>query len=374
MEKGKKERITIKKILGFLGLLSVVVLCVGLLYFLYQKSQPKKVEYQIVAVQKGNLEKTTVATGKVSPRDEILIKPQISGIITRVLKEAGDHINIGDIIATIQVVPESSSLNSAESQLKVARISLDQITSEHERQNELFKKGVIAKEEMEKSKAQYDKALEDLDNAKESLEIIKTGVSKNTAKYSNTQVKSTINGTLLDVPIKVGNSVIQTNNFNEGTTIASVANMNDLIFEGKVDETEVGRIRAGMPISLSIGAIENKKFEAILEYISPKGVEENGAILFEIKAAAHITDSIDIRAGYSANAQIILDKSVDVLNVPEGCVSFSNDSAFVYIVKEESPEQVFEKRYVTIGLSDGINIEIKSGLDKDQKIRGGVIN
>lgn len=370
MEQGRKKKSVVKKVFSIIGLTLLGVIFVGFFYFLWQKSQPKETVYDIVEVQEGDLESSTVATGKVSPRDEVLIKPQISGIVTEVLKEAGDFVKAGEVIAKIQVVPESSQLSAGESQLSVAKINLAQAKNEYERQKQLFAKGVIAREEMEQSETTYKKAVEDTENAKNNLDIIKTGVSKVTAKFSNTQVRSTIDGMILDVPIKVGNSVIQANTFNDGTTIATVANMNDMIFIGKVDETEVGRIRVGMPIKLSIGAVDGKKFDAQLEYVAPKGVEENGAILFEIKAAAQIKDTVDIRAGYSANAQIIFAKANKVLTIPESCVSFSNDSAFVYTLKEEQPKQVFDKKYVTLGLSNGINIEVKSGLKKGDKIRG----
>lgn len=363
-----------KKVFKIIMLVLLGVIVVGTFVWIAIKSQPKKVTYEIVTVGKGNIETTSVATGKVSPRDEILIKPQISGIVSEVLKEAGDYVNEGDILATVKVVPEMSSLSSAESRVRTAQISLKQITSEFERQKQLFNNGVIARDEMEKSEAEYKKALEDLDNAKESLEIVKTGVSKSTAKYSNTQIRSTITGMVLDVPIKVGNSVIQANTFNDGTTIATVADMNDMIFIGNIDETEVGRIRNNMPIKLSIGAIENQKFDAMLEYIAPKGVETNGAILFEIKAAARIPDTILVRAGYSANAEIVLEKVENVLSIPESTISFSNDSAFVYVLtKEESKDQEFDKKYIKVGLSDGINVEVKSGLKEGERVRGNVV-
>ncbi|MEN9919562.1 MAG: hypothetical protein RL662_1998 [Bacteroidota bacterium] len=373
MKQGAKKKTSVKNIVGFLFLILGLAVMIWLFVFLYQKSQPKEILYELEDVQQGDLESTTVATGKVAPRDEVLIKPQISGIVVEVLKEAGDIVKAGDIIAVIQVIPESQTLSSAESQLNMANISLKLATSEYERQMSLFDKGVIAKEEMDKFETTYKKALEEVDNAKDKLDIVKTGVSK-TAKFSNTQIRSTINGMLLDVPIKVGNSVIQTNNFNEGTTIATVADMSDMIFIGKVDETEVGRIQVGMPIKLSIGAIENKKFDAVLEYVAPKGVEDKGAILFEIKAAAHITDTLDIRAGYSANAQIILDKAKDVINISESTVSFSSDSAFVYIVKETEPKMIFDKKHIILGLSDGIRVQVKSGLEKGQKIRGSEVD
>lgn len=359
--------------IGCLGLF--VIFVIGIFVFLFIKSRPKVITYEIITVGKGNIENTSVATGKVSPRDEILIKPQISGIVDKILKETGDYVQKDEVIATVKVVPELSSLNSAESRVRIAQISLNQVKAEHDRQKQLFDRGVIAREEMEKSDADYRKAKEELDNANESLDIVKKGISKSTAKYSNTQIRSTITGMILDVPVKEGNSVIQANNFNDGTTIATVANMNDMIFIGKIDETEVGRIHIGMPIKLSIGAIEDKKFDAQLEYIAPKGTEENGAILFEIKAAARIPDSVLVRAGYSANAEIVLAKSDSVVVVPESSVSFSNDSAFVYTVKDENAKpQVFDKKFVKVGLSNGINIEIKEGLAVGDKIRGNEVS
>ncbi len=347
---------------------------IGSFVWLWKKNQPKKVSYETITVSKGNVENTSVATGKVSPRDEILIKPQISGIISEVKKEAGDYVHEGDIIATVKVVPELTSLSSGESRVRVSEISLKQIQAEYERQKQLYERGVIAREEMEKSEADYKKAVEELNNSRENLEIVKTGISKSTAKYSNTQIRSTITGMILDVPIKTDNSVIQANTFNDGTTIATVANMNDMIFIGKIDETEVGRIHTGMPIKLTIGAIEKQKFDATLEYIAPKGVEENGAILFEIKAAARIPDSVLVRAGYSANAEIVLAKADNILVIPESTISFSNDSAFIYMIKDEKADPIiYDKKYITIGLSDGVNVEVKTGLKEGDKIRGNEI-
>ncbi len=364
-----------KKVLKIILLVFIGLIVFGTFYFLWKKSQPKKIVYEIVTVEESNVENTSVATGKVSPRDEILIKPQISGIISEVLKEAGDFVKAGDIIATVKVIPEMAQLNSAESRVNVAQINLTQLKAEHDRQKKLFEKGVIAKEEMDKSEADYKKAVEELENSRDNLDIVKNGISKKTAQYSNTQIRSTITGMILDVPVKVGNSVIQANTFNDGTTIASVANMNDMIFIGKIDETEVGRVHTGMPIKLSVGAIENKKFDATLEYIAPKGVEENGAILFEIKAAARIPDTVVVRAGYSANAEIVLAKAEKVLTIPESTISFSNDSSYVYILTDSTDhKQVFDKKHIKIGLSDGIKVEVKSGLTKGQKIRGNEVS
>lgn len=363
-----------KKVLKIALFVILGLIVVGTFFFLWQKSQPKEKIYEIATVEEGNVENTSVATGKVSPRDEILIKPQISGIISEVLKEAGDYVKQGDIIATVKVIPEVAQLNSAESRVNVAQINLTQIKAEYDRQKDLFGKKVIAKEEMDKSEADYKKAIEELENSKDNLDIVKTGISKKTAQYSNTQIRSTITGMILDVPIKAGNSVIQANTFNDGTTIATVADMNDMIFIGKIDETEVGRVHVGMPIKLSVGAIEGQKFDATLEYISPKGVEENGAILFEIKAAARIPDTVVIRAGYSSNAEIVLSKVEKVLTIPESTITFSNDSSFVFLLKDSvDHKQNFDKKYIKIGLSDGIKVEVKDGLKKGDKIRGNEI-
>lgn len=363
-----------KKILKIVLLVIVILIVLGTFVFLWKKSQPKDVTYEVLSAEIGNIQNTSVSTGKVSPRDEVLIKPQVSGIISELKKEPGDYVKEGEVIAVIKVIPDIASLNSAESRVNVAKINLDQIKNEYDRQKLLFEKGVIAKEEMDKSEADYKKAVEELDNSRDNLEIVKTGVSKKTAQYSNTQIRSTISGMILDVPVKIGNSVIQSNTFNDGTTIASVADMSDMIFIGNIDETEVGRIHAGMPIKLSIGAIENKKFDATLEYIAPKGTEENGAILFEIKAAATIPDSVLVRAGYSANAEIVLDQRTKVLTIPESAVTFLNDSAYVYVLKDSlNQKQTFDKRNIRIGLSDGIKVEVKSGLKEGEKIRGNEV-
>ena len=353
----------------FIGL---VVL--GTFLFLWQKSRPKEIQYEVIAPEKGSIENKTVATGKVEPRDEILIKPQISGIVSEVLKEAGEMIKAGDVIAKVKVIPEMGQLNSAESRLKVADINLTQAKLEFERQTKLYQNKVIAKGEFEASEAAHKKAVEERENAQDALDIVKEGISKKFAQLSNTQIRSTITGMILDVPIKAGNSVIQANTFNDGTTIAAVADMSDMIFKGKLDETEVGKVKEGMPITLTIGALNSKKFTAILEYVSPKGLEENGAILFELKAAAKIPDSVYVRAGYSANAEIVLERADSVITVPESSVEFSNDSAFIYVVKTEVPKQTFDRKHVQVGLSDGIKMEIKEGIDLTDKIRGAILD
>ena len=356
-------------------LLSIVGLAVvGTFVFLWKKAQPEVIEYEIVTPERGTVETKTVATGNVEPRYEILIKPQISGIISEVLKEAGQRVTEGEIIAKVKVIPEMGQLNSAESRVNVARISLDQVESTHRRDEQLFKQGILTAEEFDVSKANYRKAKEELANAQSALEIVRDGISRNSRSSSTTQIRSTITGMILNVPIKVGNSVIQSNSFNDGTTIASVANMNDMIFRGNVDETEIGKIREGMPIKLTVGALGTRTFDAVLEYVSPKGEEKNGAIQFEIKAAVSLPDTSFVRAGYSANAEIVLERAANVLTIPESTVEFHGDTAFVQVVKQEKPKQIFEKRQIKTGLSDGIKIEVKEGLTEKDKIRGAAIS
>jgi len=352
----------------------LILIFIGTFYFLWKKTQPKEIIYELMEPQRGDIEKNTVVTGKIEPRFEILIKPQISGIVTQLRKIAGDYIREGEVIAIVKVIPEIGNLNSAESRVNLAELNLKNEEQTFERQKKLHKSGVISEQEFQNSEISYFKAQEELANAKEALDIVKSGISAKYASYSNTQVRSTISGTILDIPIKVGNSVIQANTFNDGTTIAAIANMKDMIFVGSVDETEVGKLRENMPIILKIGAIQNQEFKAKLEYISPKGINNNGAIVFEIKAAATIPDTIEIRSGYSANADIILAQSKDILMLPERCIEFESDKSYVYILKIEKPKQEFEKREVIIGMSDGINIEIKSGIGKEDKVRGAEID
>ena len=302
-----------KKVLKIVGLSLVGLLVILTFVFLWQKSRPKAIVYNIETVTKGNIEKRTVATGKVEPRNEILIKPQMSGIISEVYKQAGETVQAGDIIAKIQVVPDMVNLSSAESRLSRAEIALDQSRRNYERDSKLYENKVISKEDFEKTALQYKNDQEELHAASDNLSLVRTGITASSAKYSNTLVRSTVSGTILDVPVKVGNSVIQSNNFNDGTTVASVANLSDMLFVGKIDETEVGKLHEGMPLEITIGAIQNRQIPGTLEYVSPKGTEESGAILFEMKAAIKMPTDVFIRAGYSANADIILDKRNNVL-------------------------------------------------------------
>ena len=359
-----------KKYLKIASLVVVAAIFIGTFVFLYIKSKPTVKQYETVHPEITNIEKTTIATGKVEPRDEILIKPQISGIIDEVYKEAGQTVKKGEIIAKVKVIPEMGQLNSAESRLRLAEISLKQSQIDYDRMKKLHADKLISNEDYEQSEMTFKKASEEKDNAKDALDIIKEGITQKSASYSNTMIRSTIDGLILAISVKTGNSVIMSNTFNDGTTIATVANMNDLIFRGKIDETEVGRIHEGMPVKLTIGALQNVSFDAVLEYISPKGVEENGANQFEIKAAIHVADSVKIRSGYSANAEIVLARANKVLAVPESAVEFKGDSTFVWVMTDSVPEQKFASRRVITGLSNGIMLEIKKGLSIKEKVRG----
>ena len=354
-----------------IGIMVVIALLfIGTFVFLYQKSQPKDVEYNVLKVVKSNIVQTTVATGKIEPRDEVQIKPQISGIISEVYKEAGETVKKGEVIAKVKVIPELGHLNSAESRVRLAEMNGRQAEIDLERMEKLYEKKLVSSEEYEKTLLTTKQAREEIQAAKDNLEIIKEGITKNSASFSSTLIRSTIDGLILDVPIKVGNSVIMSNTFNDGTTIATVADMGDLIFRGNVDETEVGKITVGIPVKITLGALQDMSFNATLEYISPKSVENNGANQFEIKAAITVPDSVTIRSGYSANAEMELQRANDVLSIPESALEFKGDSTFVFLLTDSVSGQKFERKSVITGVSDGINVEIKSGLKENEFVRG----
>ena len=315
-------------------------------------------------------DRITVATGKIEPRDEVEIKPQISGIIAEVYKEAGQTVKEGEVIAKVKVIPELGTLNAAESRVRLAEMNGKQAEIDLERMEKLYQGKLVSNEEYEKTLLAAKQAREELQAAKDNLEIVKEGITKNSASFSSTLIRSTITGLILDVPIKVGNSVIMSNTFNDGTTIATVADMSDLIFRGNVDETEVGRIREGIPVKITLGALQNMKFDAVLEYISPKSTENNGANQFEIKAAIDVPDSVTIRSGYSANAEMELQHVDGALTVPESAVEFSGDSTFVYVLTDSVPDQKFKRQQIVTGISNGIDTEVKQGLKSGDKVRG----
>lgn len=360
-----------KRYFKYIMMALAAVVFIGTFVFLYIKSQPKPVEYNEFEPKQMDIRKTTVVTGKIEPRNEVNVKPQISGIITEILKEAGQKVEAGEVIAKVKVIPDMSSLSAAQARVRLAGINERQARTDFEREKTLFDKGLVSADEYDKIAQALRQAREESAAAQDNLEVVRDGVSKTNASASSTLIRSTVTGLILDIPVKVGNSVILANTFNDGTTIATVANMNDLIFRGNIDETEVGRLTTGMTMKITIGALQDLKFDARLEYISPKATDQNGANQFEIKAAVNLpTSSEQIRSGYSANAEIVLAEARGVLSVPESAIEFSGNDTFVYVVKGNGKEKTYERRKVTTGLSDGINIEIRSGLKKAETVRG----
>ena len=348
----------------------VALIFIGTFVFLWQKSQPKEVVYNEFTPKLDSIQKTTIITGKIEPRNEVNIKPQISGIISELLKEPGDYVNAGDVIAKVKVIPDMAQLSSAEMRVRLAEINLKQAETDFQREENLYNQKLVSADEFDKTKMSLAQAKHEKIAAQDALEVVRDGVSKSNAKASSTLIRSTISGVILDIPVKVGNSVILSNTFNDGTTIATVANMNDLIFRGNIDETEVGQLVSGMNMKITIGALQDLKFDAALEYISPKAVESNGTNQFEIKAAVKLTEGGKIRSGYSANAEIILARADKVLTIPESAIEFSGDSTFVYVIKGEGKNKNYNRTYVETGLSDGVNIEIKKGITDKDKVRG----
>ena len=348
----------------------IALIFIGTFVFLWQKSQPKETVYSEFTPKLDSIQKTTIITGKIEPRNEVSIKPQISGIISELYKVPGDYVNAGDVIAKVKVIPDMGSLSSAESRVRLAEINLEQAQVNYNREENLFNQKLVSADEFDKIKQSLQQAKEEKKAAIDALQVVRDGVSQSNAKASSTLIRSTISGVILDIPVKVGNSVILSNTFNDGTTIASVANMNDLIFRGNIDETEVGQLVNDMPMKITVGALQDLKFDAALEYVSPKAVESNGANQFEIKAAVKLSEGGKIRSGYSANAEIVLARADKVLTIPESAIEFSGDSTFVYVVKGDGKQKGYDRRYVVTGLSDGVNIEVKKGLTAKDKVRG----
>ncbi|MCG8476391.1 MAG: efflux RND transporter periplasmic adaptor subunit [Cytophagales bacterium] len=350
----------------FIGLFFLAALG-GTFYYLYDKAQEKPVVYSSVSPFKTNIVKKTVATGSITPRKEVAVKSHISGVVDKLFVEAGDLVKKNQLIARIKIIPNISSLNQAEARVKTATINFKNAKAEFKRNKNLFNQQVISQQEFVRYELEYQLRDQELETAKENLEIVKEGATKKKGSVSNL-IYSTADGMVLEVPVKEGNFVIESNTFNDGTTLASIADMNEMIFLGKVDESEVGKIRQGMPLSLQVGAIQDETFEALLEYISPKGIDEEGAIQFEIKAEVRLKEGTFLRSGYSANADIVLEKRDSVLALQESNLIFDDESDSVF-VELEIGEQEFEKRLVKTGLSDGINIEILSGLKPKDKVK-----
>ncbi len=356
-----------KKFFKYLAFALIALIFIGTFVYLFAKSRPKEIIYKEIPVEIKDIRKTSVVTGRIEPRNEVNIKPQINGIISELYKEAGQMVREGEVIARLKVIPDMGSLSSAESRLRLAELNLKQAETDYRREKQLYDKDLVSADEYDKVVQSLKQAEEEHAAAKEALEVIRDGVSSTNATGSTTLVRSTITGLILDIPVKVGNSVIQANTMNDGTTVATVADMSDLIFNGSIDETEVGALHEGMPMSITLGALPDYRSEAFLEYISPKAVEKNGSNQFEIKAALSRSSDVTIRSGYSANAEIVLQEAKGVLSLQESALEFRGDSTFVYL---KTGEKQYESRPVVTGISDGIDIEIKSGLKEGDVVRG----
>ena len=356
-----------KKIIRYILLALVAIVFLGTFVFLYRKSRPEVVRYQDIEVEVGDITRTTIITGKIEPRNEVNVKPQINGIIAELYKEAGQMVQENEVIAKLKVIPDMNQLSSAESRVRLSELNLKQAQTNYDREKVLYDQNLVSQEEYDQVLQAYNQAKEERAAAQDALEVIRDGVSRSNATSSSTLVRSTITGLILDIPVKVGNSVIQANTMNDGTTVATVANMADLIFDGNIDETEVGSLVEGMPLTITIGALSDYKSEATLEYISPKAVENNGANQFEIKAAVVPQDGVTIRSGYSANAELALETVTQVRFVPESALDFDDDDTYVFLKGEDGK---YKRTKVTTGLSDGVNIEIKDGLKAGDIVRG----
>ncbi len=350
------------------GIIGVIVL--GALWaaaFFIKSNSQGAITYETQKPFTSSIEKKTVATGKVIPQDEVEIKPQISGIIEKIYMDEGDPVRAGDLIARIKVVPNEQALNQARGRVRNAELALQNTEIEYNRNKALFDKGVISSQSFNELKLQYDQAVQELSNSRADYQIIRRGSAGGSAT-ANTNIRATVDGTILEIPVEEGDQVIQSNNFNDGTTIATIADLGKMIFEGKVDEGEVGKLRLGMPLEISLGAIEEQKFEAKLKFIAPKGVEEAGAVQFKIEGDVAVSDSVMIRAGYSANASLVLERKDSIMVIPEALLQFDKDTDKPY-VEVATGDQQFERRDIEIGISDGINVEIVSGLSEEDEVK-----
>lgn len=367
-----KKHNDMKRIFKYILFAFIAIFILGTFVYLFKNSRPKVDQYEELTVEARDIERTTIVTGKIEPRNEVNIKPQINGIIAELYKEAGQMVQEGEIIAKLKVIPDMNQLSSAQSRVRLAEINLKQAKTNYEREKALYDKDLVSADEYDKIFQAYNQAVEERAAAQDALEVIRDGVSSTNAKGSSTLIRSTITGLILNIPVKVGNSVIQANTMNDGTTVATVANMKDLIFDGNIDETEVGSLAEGTPMTITIGALPEYKSQAILEYISPKATDNNGANQFEIKAAVDVSSDHMIRSGYSSNAEIVLESATQVPAIEESAIEFDGDDSYVYI-KTEDAKEPYERIRITTGISDGLYIEVKSGLKLGDKVRGNKI-
>ncbi len=356
-----------KKFFGYLFGLVLVLLIGGSFLFLYKKSQAKPVTYQTEKPEITDIIKKTVATGSIVPRQSVDVKPKVTGVLSELYVDAGVIVKKDQPLGKVQIIADAQALNGAQAQLTNAQITLDNAKRELDREEGLFKQGVIAEQELFKFRTDYALAKESVATATSNLQLVKEGATRSGGKTSNVIVTATVDGMVIDVPVKVGFSVIQANSFNPGTTIATIANMNDIIFDGRVDEAEVAKIKEGMKLQIKVGAIENEKLDGKLTFIAPQGKLIDGAIQFEIKADVTNKPGLTLRANYSANADIVLDEKQKVLAIREALVQYDKDGK-PYVEVETTP-QTFVRKDVQLGISDGLHVEVKSGVSQNDKIK-----
>ena len=366
-----------KKTMRVIGLCLLALFVGYTLYFLWKKSQPEPTVYELVSPERRNLVKRTTVAGSMEARRQVAVKPQATGIISRLFVEPGDRVKAGDVIATVRIIPDMAHLNEAKSRVESARINLAEVQREYDRVQSLYQDGVVSREEFEIKSSQLASARESITAAESQVQVITRGQSSRSGGISVTDLRSTITGVVLSVPVKEGASVSGTSAFTEGTTVAKIADMNDIIFRGYIDETEVAILKVGMDMELHLGSMQEVAIPAKLDYIAPEGEMQNGAKMFEVKATANIPDSVTIRSGYSANATIVLGTVHDVLSCDETAISFEDGKPYVYVLTSDPDDtfhQQFERRAVTIGLSDGLAIELKSGVKAGEILRGNQKN
>ena len=371
-----------KKYVKIALLVIVALIFIGTFVFLYQKSQPKASVYTILNAEITDLKKTTVATGKIEPREEIEIKPNISGIIQSISVKEGDKVEAGQLLATIRIVPNVTDVNNAtmqinnsQIQLANAKINVDNQQKQFAMQEKLYKQGVISKQEyiaaqqqLQTTLQQQKLASQQLNAAQKQLQIVRTGATPELQSMATTQIRAKAAGTVLEIPVKVGGQVIEANSFNPGTTICSIADLNSLIFKGKIDEAQAGKLKEGMDMNVVIGALQNKSFPGKVTLIAPKGTEESGTIKFNVEGNVTNPKGEYIRAGFSANGEVLLSSQKNALLLDESLIQYDkgNNKSFVEV---KQPNGSFKKTYVKLGASDGINVQILSGIDKNADVK-----
>jgi HlyD family secretion protein len=355
------------KYLKYVGLFALGFGILFSIAFFVKSNSTSAIQYETQTLITATIEDKIVATGKVLPEDEVNVVPQIAGIIQELYVEEGDEVSTGDLIAKIKVVPNEQTLNSAEGRVKSAQIVMNNSKIEFERNKLLYEKEIISEQDFNSATLRYNQDMQNLSNAKSDLQIIKLG-SSGGSTITNTNVRATVSGTILEIPVEEGDQVIQANTFNAGTIIATIADLNKMIFEGQVDEGEVGKLSVNMPLIVTLGAIEGKEYDAKLRLIAPKGTEVAGAIQFKIEGEVYLDDEYVVRAGYSANASIVAEKKVDVLAISEALLQYDNKTKKPY-VEIETSSQKFERKDVKLGISDGVNAELLSGVSKTDKIK-----